>query len=194
MSKSFTARETMSGRAEGDRKATEILKEDHSKVKGLFKEYRGLEENEDEEKERLFGEIERELSVHATVEEEIFYPAVKALGTEEPVDEVLEAREEHGIVKTLLGQLRGLTPEDETFGPKMKVLMEAVEHHAEEEEKEMFSSAKKGLGDEELLRLGALIEDRKRSLENGRTPKSAGRSANAQVQAAKSPASSGRRR
>ncbi len=193
MSKSVTARETMSGRAERDRKATEILKEDHSKVKGLFKEYRGLEENgEDEEKERLFGEIDRELTVHATVEEEIFYPAVKALGTEEPVDEVLEAREEHGIVKTLLGQLRGLTPEDETFEPKMKVLIEAVEHHAEEEEKEMFSSAKKGLGDEELLRLGALIEDRKRALESVRITQIEDRAGRAPSR--KGQATSGRRR
>ncbi len=193
MSKSVTARETMSGRTERDRKATEILKEDHSKVKELFKEYRGLEENgEDEEKERLFGEIDRELTVHATVEEEIFYPAVKALGTEEPVDEVLEAREEHGIVKTLLGQLRGLTPEDETFEPKMKVLIEAVEHHAEEEEKEMFSSAKKGLGDEELLRLGALIEDRKRALESGRITQTEDRAGRAPSR--KGQATSGRRR
>ena len=57
--------------------------------------------------------------------------------------------------------------------------MEAVEHHAEEEEKEMFSSAKKGLGDEDLLRLGALIEERKRSLESGRMTQAAGRSARA---------------
>ncbi len=197
MSKSFTASETTSGRSEGDRKATEILKEDHSKVKDLFKEYRGLDEDgENQEKERLFGEIDRELTVHATVEEEIFYPAVKALDTEEPVEQVLEAREEHQIVKTLLGQLRGLTPEDETFDPKMKVLMEEVEHHAEEEEKEMFSSAKKGLGDEDLVRLGALIEERKRTLENGRMAQSAGRSAMARppAQTQKRTASSGRKR
>lgn len=195
MSKSVIAPETASERSRGERKATEILKEDHSKVKGLFKEYRGLEEDGvDDEKERLFGEIDRELTVHATVEEEIFYPAVKALDTEEPVDEVLEAREEHQIVKTLLGQLRGLTPGDETFDPKMRVLMEAVEHHAEEEEKEMFSSAKKGLGDEDLLRLGALIEERKRSLENGRMVQSAGASAKTRPPASTRPASPGRRR
>lgn len=167
-------------KSEGERKATEILKEDHAKVKDLFKEYRGLEvDGEDGEKERLFDEIDRELTIHATVEEEIFYPAVKALDTEEPVDQVLEAREEHQIVKTLLGQLRELSPGEETFHPKMKVLMEAVEHHAEEEEKEMFPSAKKGLGDEDLLRLGGLIEERKRSLETGRTAQAPARAAEA---------------
>jgi hemerythrin superfamily protein len=196
MSKPFIASETEGARSEGDRKATEILKEDHAKVKGLFKEYRGLEkEGEDREKQRLFGEIDRALSMHATVEEEIFYPAVKALDTEEPVEEVLEAREEHQIVKTLLGQLRDLTAEDETFDPKMKVLMEAVEHHAEEEEKEMFSSAKKGLGDEDLLRLGALIEERKRSLENGRMAQPAARAAEApRPQGSKRPTTPARKR
>jgi hemerythrin superfamily protein len=165
---------------EGERKATEILKEDHGTVKDLFKEYRGLEDDgEDGEKERLFDEIDRELTIHATVEEEIFYPAVKALDTEEPVNQVLEAREEHQIVKTLLGQLRDLSPGDETFDPKMKVLMEAVEHHAEEEEKEMFPSAKKGLSDEDLLRLGGLIEERKRSLETRRTAQAPARAAEA---------------
>ena len=86
MSKSAHATGTAGGGSRGDRKATEILKEDHGKVKDLFKEYRGLEEDgEDREKSRLFDEIDRALTIHATVEEEIFYPAVKALDTEEPV-------------------------------------------------------------------------------------------------------------
>jgi hemerythrin superfamily protein len=196
MSKPFIATETEGGRSEGDRKATEILKEDHAQVKALFKEFRGLEKDGDDgEKQRLFDEIDRQLSIHATVEEEIFYPAVKALDTEEPVDQVLEAQEEHLIVKTLLGQLRELTPEDETFDPKMKVLMEAVEHHAEEEEKEMFSSAKKGLSDEDLLSLGTLIEERKRSLENGRLARPAARAAEApRPQGSKRPTTPARKR
>ena len=108
---------------------------------------------------------------------------------------MLEAREEHQIVKTLLGQLRDLSPEDETFDPKMKVLMEAVEHHAEEEEKEMFSSAKKGLGDEDLLRLGTLIEERKRSLESGRMAQAPARAAEApRPQAPKRPTTPARKR
>lgn len=166
MAKTNTAAAEPRGRALDDgRKATDILKEDHGTVKGLFKEYRALEEGEDAEKKRVFHEIDRALTVHAAVEEEIFYPAVKALDKEEPVDQVLEAREEHLIVKTLLGQLEALAPGDETFDAKMKVLMEAVEHHAEEEEKEMFPSARKGLGEEELRRLGELITERKAVLE-----------------------------
>lgn len=162
MAKTFSATKD---RSTEDRKATDILKEDHGAVKDLFKQYRALEDGEDAEKKRVFDEVDRALTVHSAVEEEIFYPAVKALDTEEPVDQVLEATEEHLIVKTLLGQLETLTPDDESFDPKMKVLMEAVEHHAEEEEKEMFPSAKKGLGDEELRRLGELITERKRELE-----------------------------
>jgi hemerythrin superfamily protein len=189
MAKSTTVNDTANARSEDGRKATEILKEDHTKVKGLFKEYRGLEDEDEEdgEKQRLFQQIDRELTMHAAVEEEIFYPAVMALEEKEPEDQVLEAREEHQIVKTLLGQLRELTPDDETFDAKMTVLMESVEHHAEEEEDEMFGLAKKGMEDEELRRLGALIEERKSSLESAGSA-----SASSEAGASESSSSQGR--
>ena len=153
------------------RKATDLLEEDHDKVRGLFKEYRDAKESSDTRaKTRLFAQIDRELSVHALVEEEIFYPAVKNADEEEAEDQVLEANEEHAIVKTLLAQLRQLDTRDETFDAKMKVLMEAVEHHADEEEKEMFPTAEE-LGSDEMTRLGGEIESRKRELE-GMSPES----------------------
>lgn len=146
------------------RKATDLLKEDHQKVKGLFQEFRGLEEDAEQEKGRLFEQIRRELTVHAKVEEEIFYPAVRKLPEDEATDLVLEAAEEHAIVKTLLGQLESLDAGDDVFDAKMKVMMEAVEHHADEEESDMFPEARKGLDEGALVALGARIEARKSEL------------------------------
>src|SRR6185295_10094962 len=93
-----------------------------------------------EAKQKLFDEMNLELTVHATIEEEIFYPAIEALKDEdeEAGDIVNEAEEEHKIVKTLLAELSELDPEAEEFDAKVTVLIENVRHHAEEEEKEMF--------------------------------------------------------
>ena len=80
---------------------------------------------------------------------------------------MLEAGEEHAIVKTLLEQLENLEAGNDVFDAKMKVMMEAVEHHADEEESEMFREARKGLDEEKLLALGARIEARKSELLGG---------------------------
>lgn len=146
------------------RKATDLLKEDHQKVKSLFQEFRGLDEGADQEKGRILEEIRRELTVHAKIEEEIFYPAVKKIPEAEARRLVLEAGEEHAIVKTLLGQIEGLDAGDDVFDAKMKVMMEAVEHHADEEERDMFPEARKGLDEQALLALGTRIEARKSEL------------------------------
>lgn len=122
------------------RKATALLREDHRKVKKLFSEYEALEDEEGTEKGELFETIRQELTIHAQVEEELFYPTMEEIDDEEVKELVLEAHEEHKIVKTLLAELSELTPEDESFDAKMKVLMESVKHHADEEEKEMFPS------------------------------------------------------
>ena len=160
--------EIFKGRDDGartaPRKATDLLKEDHQKVKSLFKDFRGLDGDQDQEKGRLFEEIRQELTIHSKVEEEIFYPAVKKIPETEARRLVLEAREEHAVVKTILGQLESLDPGDEVFDAKMKVLMEGVEHHADEEESEMFPEARESLDDDELLELGRRIEARKNVL------------------------------
>src|SRR5436190_22211703 len=77
----------------------ELLKQDHDKVRDLFKSYRALEEEEGgkREKRRLFSEINRELSIHTRIEEEVFYPAVKGADAEDSEKIVLEALEEHGV-------------------------------------------------------------------------------------------------
>jgi hemerythrin superfamily protein len=120
------------------RKATALLKEDHQKVKKAFKQYESLESEDGDEKSELFQMIQKELEVHAQIEEEIFYPAIEEGGEEESSELVKEAHEEHRIVKQLLEELSSMTPGDEDFDAKFKVLMENTLHHAEEEEKEIF--------------------------------------------------------
>src|SRR5512141_1089779 len=116
-------------------KATTLLKKDHAAVKKLFRAYEKAEKAADNaQKKTIFDQIARELDVHTKVEEEIFYPAMKAEGDEDGVEEVLEALEEHGVVKSLLAQLSKMKPSDETFDAKVTVVIESVEHHAGEEE------------------------------------------------------------
>jgi hemerythrin-like domain-containing protein len=108
---------------------------------------------------QLMMEVARNLESHATIEEEIFYPAVREVDSRKAEEMVLEAYEEHHVVKLLLAELPRVNPEDERFEAKMTVLSELVEHHVEEEEKEMFKLAQK-LGREELEELGEQMEER----------------------------------
>jgi len=139
--------------------AIELLKKDHKTVKSLFESFEKAKEQEQERsKSELFASIKEELDAHARVEEEIFYPAFERAAEEDDDKElVLEAGEEHKQVKTLLAELEGLDPDDETFEAKMKVLKDNIEHHVEEEEGEMFPHARKQLGDDELEQLGGRI-------------------------------------
>jgi iron-sulfur cluster repair protein YtfE (RIC family) len=115
-------------------------------------------------KQNLFEQIQDELDVHAAIEEQIFYPAVQEGRSAEAKDMVLEALEEHKVVKTLLEEIAALTPADDEFDAKMKVLQENVEHHVDEEEKEMFPEAKKQLSEDIRNELGARMESRKEQL------------------------------
>jgi hemerythrin superfamily protein len=107
-----------------DKDAISLLKSDHEEVKKLFKE---IEAEEDQE--AIFDQIKGALEVHATIEEEIFYPAVKKARSEEVKDEVREAYEEHKQVKALLAAIAEISPDDESYSAKIKVLKEDVEHH-----------------------------------------------------------------
>jgi Hemerythrin HHE cation binding domain len=138
-------------------KATDLLTKQHKEVKGLFKK---IEETEDSRQRRkMLEEVARSLEGHTVIEEEIFYPAVRGLETRKAEEMVLEAYEEHHVVKLVLAELPRVNPEDERFEAKMTVLSELVEHHAEEEEKEMFKLAQK-LGKGELEALGEQMEKR----------------------------------
>ena len=149
-------------------KATTLLKKDHDTVRDLFKQYEKAGDTAFQKKKSLFDEVRAELEIHSRIEEEIFYPAVRRIREEEAKDTVREGLEEHAVVKTLLEQLSEMDPKDEQFDAKFKVMQENVEHHADEEEDEMFSEAKKNLSDEVLDELGARMEVRKESLKAGR--------------------------
>src|ERR1700730_2914209 len=152
--------------------AITLLKTDHATVKKLFESEKKLTETDGKKKEAIFNQIKAALTVHATIEEEIFYPAVKAARAKNVKDEVREAYEEHKQIKSLLAQIAVITSADETYDMKIKVLMEDVEHHVKEEEGEMFPDAKKFLG-ERLIELGAKLESRKEQLQTTRTSKPA---------------------
>jgi hemerythrin superfamily protein len=139
--------------------ALELLKKDHQAVKDLFKR---AETNKDEKQQkRLFEQIKTELETHTRIEETIFYPAMAE--RDELKDMVLESLEEHKQVKTLLREMENLTSNSEKFEPKLKVLMENVEHHAEEEEEgNMFPKVRKLFNKSELEKLGEQLEAAKR--------------------------------
>jgi hemerythrin superfamily protein len=137
-------------------KATELLKKQHREVKGLFKK---VEKTENARERRpLMDKIAEALKMHTRIEEEVFYPAVRGIGTKKAEEMIAEALEEHHVVDLVLVELPKVDPEDERFEAKMTVLSELVEHHADEEEEEMFPVAEKKLGDEELEALGERMQ------------------------------------
>ena len=143
--------------------AITMLKEDHEKVKGLFRDFEAAGDRAYQKKLRIAEQVFRELEVHTTLEEEIFYPAVQAKASKDGKELVLEGLEEHHVVDVLISELKQLQPENEQFDAKFKVLTENVEHHIEEEEGEMLPDAEKRLGNE-LERLGAEMKARKEAL------------------------------
>jgi hypothetical protein len=136
--------------------AFELLKKDHEKVSGILEKLDATTERGVKTREELFTQLKQELDVHARVEEEIFYPVLKEASETEEL--TLEAYEEHNVVKQLLTELDELPKNDETWGAKLTVLKENVEHHVEEEEGELFKGAKKVLSQEQLEELGARME------------------------------------
>ena len=134
-----------------------LLKNDHKVVEKLFKQFEKAGDGATKTKQRLVDQIIEELAVHAFIEEQVFYPvARKAVPDTE--DHVLESLEEHHIVKWVLDELRGMGPDDERFDAKVKVLMENVRHHVEEEEEEWFPEVRKALGRKTLIEVGAQME------------------------------------
>lgn len=119
--------------------ATSLLKDDHRRVKDLFASYDRLEEGDEPGKKRLFEQIKIELTIHAAIEEEIFYPATAKSGEEGAEQLVEEAQEEHATIKTLLEEIDALdSGADAECDAKMIVLKDSVLRHAEEEEREIF--------------------------------------------------------
>ena len=147
--------------------AVELIKSDHRKVEKLFREFEEAGDRAYKTKQELVAQIVEELEVHATIEEETYYPAVEAKARKDGKELIAEAVEEHHVVKILLGELRSMSSEDEAFDAKVTVLMENVRHHVEEEESELLPQSEKILDGDELTRLGEEMAARKRQLGAG---------------------------
>lgn len=156
--------------------AIDLLKADHARVQGLFRRYEEVGEQLAQRRE-LADQIFAELEVHATIEEELFYPAVRGELSSETTEEdegegeedlVAEALEEHQEVKTLIAQLRALDPGDAQFQTKFAELRESVEEHVGMEEDELIPNAMDALGDK-LEPLGRRLQERKEQLMAGKS-------------------------
>ena len=141
--------------------AITLLKHDHKTVEQLFKRFEKAGDRAYVEKRDIVDRFTEALSVHAAIEEQLFYPVVRATvpGTE---DLALESLEEHHIVKWVLSELDHMAPQDERFDAKVTVLIENVRHHVREEEQELFPRVRDELGRDALSHLGdAMVEARK---------------------------------
>jgi len=139
--------------------AIELLKDDHDKVSRLFQKVKATEEGE--EHKELFKKIKAELDVHTHIEEKIFYPRLRE--EEELEDITLEGIEEHHQAKMFLRELASLSEDSEKFEPKLKVLMEDITHHVQEEEGKMFPDVQKIINESELEELGKRMEEEKQN-------------------------------
>ena len=142
--------------------AIELLTQDHKNVKELFEKYENLSDRSTASKKKLATQICLELTKHATAEEEIFYTAVRE-ASGDAADLVDEATVEHASAKDLIAQILAMEPGDDLYDAKVKVLSEYIEHHVEEEEKEMFPKARKAKLD--MAALGEAIAARKEEVE-----------------------------
>jgi hemerythrin superfamily protein len=146
--------------------AVDLLTADHARVQKLFQQYEAAGHRAHRKKQGIAEEVLAALEVHTTLEEELFYPAVKQKTDRDGKDLVAEAVEEHHVVMTLMAELKDLDPTDERYEAKFKVLMETVSPHIEEEEGEMFPEAKEVLG-KRLEHLGTQMQERKQHLMAG---------------------------
>ena len=146
--------------------AIQLLKNDHKEMRAMLSALESSTTRAAKKRSMLLQKIKANLVAHTTIEEEIFYPAFKEAGKKSDDDKMyFEALEEHRAAGDLvLPDLLKTDPSSEKFSGRAKVLKELVEHHADEEEKEMFPRAKKLLGRPELMDLGVRMDERKRQL------------------------------
>jgi hemerythrin superfamily protein len=131
--------------------AIELLKKQHREVEDLFEEFENAGERAEKTRERLCREISDQLAMHAEIEEKIFYPESKQENTEEVLRESVE---EHLQMKRMIADIIEGGIQDEQLDAKMSVLKEEVEHHVEEEEKQLFPKVRKACSREELADMG----------------------------------------
>jgi hemerythrin-like domain-containing protein len=147
--------------------AIALLKEDHKRVREMLAKLDKSSQKAGDSREKLLEKIQQELQIHTTIEEEIFYPAYRAaVSKQEDAKLYKEALEEHHIVDVVLAEIGQSDAESEEFSAKAKVLKDLVEHHAEEEEKQMFPRARRVIQADKRKELGEQMAARKRELES----------------------------
>lgn len=155
----------MTTKSSATQDAIAMLTAEHREVKQMFEQFEQMTDRAKVSKKKLADQICEALILHTAIEEEIFYPAVRE-AVDEAEDKLDEALVEHASAKDLIAQIQEMDPGDELYDAKVKVLSEQVEHHVEEEEKEMFPMAKKGGLD--LAALGEEMAQRKQELKTTR--------------------------
>lgn len=144
--------------------AISLLEDDHDKVTALFDRFDKIKDGRaSKEKETIVAEVCRDLTIHTAIEEEIFYPAIKAAVADD--DMMNEAVVEHDGAKSLIHELEGMDAADEMFNAKVTVLAEYIKHHVKEERDEMFPKARRT--DVDMTALGAKMLERKQQLMQG---------------------------
>lgn len=151
--------------------ALQVLKDDHRDVEALFAQFESTGPKAKKKRETIVAKIIEALSVHASIEETTFYPAVRErIAKSEP--DVLEALEEHHVVKWTLSELESMSADDERFEAKVTVLMEMIRHHVKEEEKEMFPMVRDAMSRSELAELGDALKDARKMASKRPHPRS----------------------
>lgn len=151
--------------------AITLLKNDHQTVEKLFKRFEATSDQALVERRTIVDKIIEELSKHAAIEEQLFYPVTRAT-VEEIDDVVLESLEEHHVVKWLLDELETMDPADERFKAKVTVLIENVRHHVEEEEEDYFPKVRSELGRNDLTDLGDAMQEARKTAPTHPHPRS----------------------
>jgi iron-sulfur cluster repair protein YtfE (RIC family) len=146
----------------GGRDATALLKQDHQRVSRLFQQFQRA--GDAAQKLEIFQNIKNELTVHTTIEEEIFYPDLERQRESQLKDEVREAHQEHDEVKQMLARADGLEGDSAELEELVRSIQQAVEHHVSEEEGEMFPHAREVYSAAQLREIGARLEARKKEL------------------------------
>ena len=150
--------EPIPGKAQGMNALT-LLKQDHGNVEELFHRFETCDPGDATELARIRDKVIEHLAKHSQIEEQVFYPAIRAKLGDDNAFEVLEGLEEHHVVKQTLAELEKLAPTNDRFRAKMTVLIENVRHHMKEEEEELFEKVREAFTMEELNDMGQTMED-----------------------------------
>lgn len=145
--------------------ALKTLTDDHAKVKAMLSKLDETTERSEKTRTEMLQTLKNELVVHETIEEEILYPALKEHAKTKDI--ALEGYEEHHVVDQIMSELEATPVDDETWGAKLTVMKENLEHHIEEEEGEMFKKARQVMSEDELSELGDRMSARREELKAG---------------------------